>query len=380
MGAHPPVPRPRHPDAARNGAARHVPGRRPAGQGRPRAPVHPLRRRVGDRHLPAARPAQRRRGPGRPGRGDPRGGRAAVRGPRLRRRAGRRRLPGRARAATAASSARTGSCSTTPPAGSSPPPRRRWSSACARRPASPSACTARDRAAPRWPWRWRRRGPVPTRSRRPPTRSPSAPTGPSAELFSQALAGVGGEPGLDLERAWEIASTIDHHLGNGDPVARVSPHVSLLAALNRVNSGLIANLERRVERTSTPPTGWPRCWRSSTSSAPRSARRRRPRRSARCIVRQAVDHVLSGRRWTSMTEEMRQLVLGEWGQTPGADLRRRDRCREARRPRRAARSRCPAWTSRGPRPTASPSSEEELCLVALFGDDARAADRARPRP
>ena len=29
-------------------------------------------------------------------------------------------------------------------------------------------------------------------------------------------------------------------------VPRVSPHVSLLAALNRVNSGLIANLERRL--------------------------------------------------------------------------------------------------------------------------------------
>jgi oxaloacetate decarboxylase alpha subunit len=173
---------------------------------------------------------------------------------------------------------------------------------------------------------------------------------PPAELFSQALAGVGGDPGLDLERAWEIASTIDHHLGNGDPVARVSPHVSLLAALNRVNSGLIANLERRLNHLDasdrlaevleefhvvraeigSPPTASP---------------------VGTLIVRQAVDHVLSGRRWTSMTEEMRQLVLGEWGQTPA----------------RAAAD-------------GIASSEEELCLVALFGDDARALiERVRGR-
>ena len=61
VGAHPPVPPAGHAHAARDGAARHLPGRRAARQGRPGAPLHPLRGRVGHRHLPAARPAQRRR-------------------------------------------------------------------------------------------------------------------------------------------------------------------------------------------------------------------------------------------------------------------------------------------------------------------------------
>src|SRR4029077_15897229 len=111
----------------------------------------------------------------------------------------------------------------------------------------------------------------------------------------------------DLERAWEIASTIEHFLGKGETVALVSPHGPLLAVLNRVNSGLIANLERRLthldasdrlsevleefhvvrEEIGFPPTASP---------------------VGTLIVRQAVDHVLSGQRWTSMTEEMRQLV------------------------------------------------------------------------
>ena len=48
----------------------------------------------------------------------------------------------------------------------------------------------------------------------------------SAELFSQALAGVGGDPGLDLDRAWEIATTIDEHLGAGSTRCRACRRTS----------------------------------------------------------------------------------------------------------------------------------------------------------
>ncbi len=200
----------------------------------------------------------------------------------------------------------------------------------------------------------------------------------SAELFSQALAGVGGDPGLDLDRAWEIATSIDELLGSGSTVPRVSPHVSLLAALNRVNSGLIANLERRLTHLDAsdrlnevleefhvvraeigfPPTASP---------------------VGTLIVRQAVDHVLSGQRWTSMTEEMRQLVLGEWGQTPGTIS---DEAIAAARAQDAARDEIevPGLDAARAQADGIASSEEELCLVALFGDDARALiERVRGR-
>ena len=54
-----------------------------AGVGRPDAAVHPVRGRERNRHLPAARPAERRREPGRGGRCGARGGRPAVRRTRL---------------------------------------------------------------------------------------------------------------------------------------------------------------------------------------------------------------------------------------------------------------------------------------------------------
>jgi oxaloacetate decarboxylase alpha subunit len=200
----------------------------------------------------------------------------------------------------------------------------------------------------------------------------------SAELFSQALAGVGGDPGLDLDRAWEIATSIDEHLGAGSAVPRVSPHVSLLAALNRVNSGLIANLERRLTHLDAsdrlnevleefhvvraeigfPPTASP---------------------VGTLIVRQAVDHVLSGQRWTSMTEEMRQLVLGEWGQTPGTISEEAITAARGQEPARDE-IEVPGLDAARAQADGIASSEEELCLVALFGDDARALiERVRGR-
>ena len=128
---------------------------------------------------------------------------------------------------------------------------------------------------------------------------------------------------------------------------RVSPHVSLLAALNRVNAGPDREPRAPARRTSTRPTGCTRCWRSSTSSAPRSARRRPRRRSARCIVRQAVDHVLSGQRWS----------VDDGGDAParagrvGPDARRRSPTR--RSPPRRAQEPAPR-RDRGARPRRRP--------------------------
>ncbi len=106
-------------------------------------------------------------------------GRTAVRGPRLRRRARRRRLPGRARPPPA----RAGRRPDHAPRPRRPARARRCGDAgeapATRPPACPSASTARGRAARPWPSRWRPPAPAPTRSRRLPTRLRSAPTGPA---------------------------------------------------------------------------------------------------------------------------------------------------------------------------------------------------------
>ena len=147
-----------HAHAARDGAARHVPGLLAAGRARSRAPLHPLRRRVGHRHLPPARPAQRRRRPRRPR-------------PRAVREAGARLYAGLVYAdapggddflverAPAAGRARRRPRAAARPGGRARRRRRRRPRrrGCARRRACPSASTCRAPAAPRWPWRSRPR-------------------------------------------------------------------------------------------------------------------------------------------------------------------------------------------------------------------------------
>ena len=189
----------------------------------------------------------------------------------------------------------------------------------------------------------------------------------SSELLMEALRGAGLDSGVDADVLWEAAEAVDRILGSEGSIPPLSPHASLLAAVNRVNVGLIVGVERRLEalgavdrmpevlaelhrvraEVGLPPTAAP---------------------VGTLLVRQAIDHVLSGRRWQSMSEELRRLVLGGWGQTPGpidpAVVELAGRVE--------------------PRPVVVPdledaradagrlaASEEELCLVALFGDEAR---------
>jgi oxaloacetate decarboxylase (Na+ extruding) subunit alpha len=190
---------------------------------------------------------------------------------------------------------------------------------------------------------------------------------PAGELLGQSLEGLGLDSGIDRERLWEAARVIDEGLG-AEPLAPLSPHVSLLAALNRVNAGLIANLERRLVHVDasdrlTDVLDEVHRVRAEVGSPPTASP------IGTFIVRQAVDHVLSGKRWERMSDEMRHLVLGDFGQTP-----------EPIDPEVIAIARATAPATSPPavgideareRVDGLAASEEELCLVALFGDDAR---------
>ena len=70
-----------------------------------------------------------------------------------------------------------------------------------------------------------------------------------------------------------------------------------------------------------------------------------------------------------MTEEMRQLVLGEWGQTPGTISEAAIAAAKAQEPARDE-IEVPGLDAARAQADGIASSEEELCLVALFGDDA----------
>jgi oxaloacetate decarboxylase (Na+ extruding) subunit alpha len=199
-----------------------------------------------------------------------------------------------------------------------------------------------------------------------------------SELLTQALENTPFQTSVDVDRAWGVAEEIDRLLGSVETLPPVPPHVSLLAALNRVNSGLIANLELRLARIQasdrlTAVLDEFQQIRSEVGSPPTASP------IGTVIVRQAVDHVLSGRRWQHMTEEMRQLVLGEWGQTPGPIAPEVVAVAQAQEPAEDAIA-VPGIDEARALAEGLASSEEELCLIALFGDDARAMlERIRGR-
>src|SRR3954469_13460079 len=192
-------------------------------------------------------------------------------------------------------------------------------------------------------------------------------TRPAAELLGQALAGLGFDAGIDREKAWEAARLIEGALGDAAPSAPpVSPHVALRAALATVPIGVVAGIERSLRAAGAEDrldevldelllvraeSGYP---------PPASP-------VGRILAGQAIRHVLHARRWTEVDGDMRSLLLGEWGHSPAPVAATAL----------AAAERAPASTAAEPsleeaREEAGSlaASEEDLCLVALFGERA----------
>ncbi|MGA0122334.1 MAG: acetyl-CoA carboxylase biotin carboxyl carrier protein [Gaiellales bacterium] len=190
----------------------------------------------------------------------------------------------------------------------------------------------------------------------------------SSELLCQAIDGLGLESGVGQGVLWEVAELLDRALFT-DPTLPppLSAHVSLQAALKGVPAGLVANVERRLgaidaadrlaevldevqrvrEDLGHPPTASP---------------------LGDVIVRQSIDHVLEGRRWHHVDAEMGAVIRGEWGHPPlavdaaVAELGRAAAGAEAPAPADLEAARAEAGSLA--------TSEEELCLVALFGEGA----------
>ena len=140
---------------------------------------------------------------------------------------------------------------------------------------------------------------------------------PAAELLTQALRGLGLDAGLDRELGWEVARRIESEIGDAASVAPpVSPQVALRAALSTVPAGLVAAVERRLAAVGAADRldevlDEVRRVRDECGSPPPAAP------VGRILATQAIQHVLGARRWLEVDEEMRRLLLGEYGHPPG---------------------------------------------------------------
>ena len=205
---------------------------------------------------------------------------------------------------------------------------------------------------------------------------------PSAEALSQSLAGIGLGTGVDIATLWEACELVDASLGDV-PVPPLSPRDAVRAAEHRLPAGLVASLDDRLRVYGLSDRldevleelarvrmecGWP------PLSAP----------IANIVGSQALLHVLSAQRWQTVVDEMRALVAGRYGSPP----------REVDAVVARAIELTAADSSAEPDPEpvrledvrdsakGIASSEEELLLVALFGESAESllrTVRARAR-
>jgi oxaloacetate decarboxylase (Na+ extruding) subunit alpha len=189
----------------------------------------------------------------------------------------------------------------------------------------------------------------------------------SGEALAAALAGLGMDTGVDVERLWAASELVDEHIGD-EPVTPLAPRIAVRAAEHKVPPGLVASLDGHLRALRAgdrldevldelakirEEVGWP------PIASP----------IGQIVGSQALLHVLSASRYQTVVDELRALIEGRYGRPPG--------------PIDATVKRAVALSGGAPEEEAPvdlgvlreeaeglAASEEELLLLALFDDEA----------
>jgi oxaloacetate decarboxylase alpha subunit len=196
----------------------------------------------------------------------------------------------------------------------------------------------------------------------------------SGEALASALAGAGMGNGVDVKTLWEAAEMVDEFIGD-DPVTPLAPHIAVRAAQHELPAGLVAAIDTRLRahgahdrlddvleelavirrEAGSPPVAAP---------------------IGQILASQAIVHVLSASRYQTVVDELRALIDGRFGTPPGpvdptvqraVSLVSQGVAHEE-----------PASDLDEIREEAAglAASEEELLLLALFGEEAEPLLRA----
>src|SRR5690242_7570524 len=194
----------------------------------------------------------------------------------------------------------------------------------------------------------------------------------SGESLAQALSGLGVDTGIDLQKLWDASDIVDEHIGD-EPVSPLPPRVAVRAAQHKLPVGLVAALDVQLRSQAAGDRldevlDEVRKVREEVGSPPLAAP------IGQIVASQALLNVLTANRYSTMVDELRDLVTGAFGRTPGPVDPALER----------------AIDNLGGNGAAEPvdlddlrdqaeglaSSEEELLLLALFGEEAEPLLRA----
>ena len=190
----------------------------------------------------------------------------------------------------------------------------------------------------------------------------------SGEALATSLAGLGQDVGVDVDALWRASELVDEHLGD-EPVTPLAPRIAVRAAEHRLPPGLVAALDAHLRAQVAgdrldevidelvrvrEEVGWP------PLAAP----------IGQIVGSQALLNVLSAARYLTMIDELRALVAGWYGSPPGSIDP------SVRRAAELLGNGLPAdepvdLEQLGKEAEGLAASDEELLLLALFGDEAR---------
>jgi oxaloacetate decarboxylase alpha subunit len=188
----------------------------------------------------------------------------------------------------------------------------------------------------------------------------------SAEAAAQALAGLGLSTGIDMDKLWEAADLVDEHIGD-EPVAPVAPRIAVRAAQRKLPVGLVAALDSQLrlqaagDRLDDVLDEVDRV-RDEVGSPPLAAP------IGQIIASQALLNVLSANRYSTMVDELHDLVAGRFGRTPAPVDPALTRAVELLGG--GGSEDEPVLDEVRDDAEGLASSEEELLLLALFGEEA----------
>ncbi len=189
----------------------------------------------------------------------------------------------------------------------------------------------------------------------------------SGEALAQALAGIGLPSGVDVEALWRATDLVDEHIGD-EVVPPLAPRIAVRAAQHSLPAGLVAALEAQLRAHAAgdrldevlaeldlirAEAGWP------PLAAP----------IGQILASQAILHVLSASRYQTVVDELRALLLGDYG-TPPAPVDAVVRRAVALLSEGAAEDTPVDLDQVRSEAAGLASSEEELLLLALFGEEA----------
>jgi len=137
----------------------------------------------------------------------------------------------------------------------------------------------------------------------------------SGEGLAQALTGLGLECSVDVEALWRASDVVDEHIGDA-PVTPLAPRIAARAAEHSIPAGLVAALDVHLrahaasDRIDDVLDELARI-RAEVGSPPLAAP------IGQILASQALLNVLSASRYLTLTDELRDLLDGRYGEPPG---------------------------------------------------------------